>query len=70
MKRVVSILFILILSLILIGCKEELNKEVNQINDFVSNLPEEVTIDLESDIDSMITLYNNLSAEEKEEVTN
>ena len=70
MKRIISLVFIAIFAFILIGCNDTLSKEVKEINDFVTNRPEEVTIELESDIDAMIALYNSLSAEDKEEVTN
>lgn len=70
MKRIISVLFIAILALVLIGCGDKLSEEVIEINDFVDTLPEEITIELEGDINRVIELYDNLSSEEKKEVTN
>lgn len=70
MKRIVSILFVAILAVVLIGCGDKISGDVKEINDFVSNLPDEVTIVLEDDINRIIDLYDNLSSEDKKEITN
>ncbi len=70
MKRIVSMLFVAILALVLVGCGDKVSKEVTEINDFISTLPLEVTIELENDINEKISLYDNLSKDDKALVTN
>lgn len=69
MKKIIRILFITILALVLIGCGDKVSKEVTEINNFISTLPTEVTIELETDVNRFINLYSKLSENEKKEVT-
>ena len=70
MKKIFSILFIVVFAFVLVGCGDKVAKEVQEINDFVATLPEEITIELEGEVNRVIGLYDKLSKEDKEEVTN
>ena len=70
MKKIFSILFIVVFAFVLVGCGDKVAKEVQEINDFVATLPEEITVELEGEVNRVIGLYDKLSKEDKEEVTN
>ena len=54
MKKIFSILFIVVFAFVLVGCGDKVAKEVQEINDFVATLPEEITIELEGEVNREI----------------
>lgn len=65
MKKIISVLFIALLALVLIGCGDKISQEIKDINEFISSLPEEVSLDFEDTINEHLSLYLTFSKEDK-----
>jgi len=73
MKKIILVILILLL-INTLGCgnnKQE-DKEVNDLIEFINNIPsiDQISLDDEDTINNLIYMYNNLSDEKKDKVTN
>ena len=69
MKKILYILTVLVCSLSIISCNKT-NEKVEKVISLIDELPEVISLEDESKISNIDNLYNELSKEEKELVTN
>ena len=74
MKKILKIILCCVFALLLIGCGEkETGPNMDKVNEVISeidNLPAKATANDEEDVNFVLAMYEDLSAEEKALVTN